>query len=170
MCVAWRSFAHPPQTFTENALPLAQSIDTFLALQNVRWAELIGDPEKVYEGGLAAAPLLTVSCDEQGFVAHNEQVQNLQHVCVFVDGNLGSALPVLAFSDRLAPRTRLQHTGWPIARILLLRAVARPSVRHKLAAFFASLQADVSHALHTIEGAEVHMRHNQLRALSHDLG
>ena len=91
-------------------------------------------------------------------------------VCILVDGNLGSAVPVLAISDRLAPRIHLQHTGRPISSILLLRAVARPCVRPKLATFFASLQAHISHAVHTVEGAEVYLRHNQLRALSHHMG
>lgn len=66
------------QTFAEGAIPLAQSIEAFLLLQNVRWSEVSSDPEKVYDGGIGVAggsngPLLTVTCDEEGFVAHNEQ-------------------------------------------------------------------------------------------------
>lgn len=71
--LAYRSLTSLIQSFTENAVPLAQSIETFLLLPNVKWTESLGDPEKVYEGALGSTPSLTVTCDEQNLVAHNEQ-------------------------------------------------------------------------------------------------
>lgn len=67
-----------------------------MLLQNVKWTETLGDPEKVYEGALGSTPSLTVTCDEQNLVAHNEQ-----------------ALPYLFASSPIA---------WPLAPLFRTQA------------------------------------------------